>query len=167
MKKFFTFVFISILIFGTFSCSKKKAASTQSTEAEIVNNTEIQKIQEPEQIKETEKIDLDLSNMNYNMLSSVLFDLMTMPENYENKRIKISGGYYESEYEGKKYFSVITWDATACCPAGIDFVPPDTMKYPDDFPAQDQQITVTGLLKNIEEDGVETMIFQAEKIIKG
>ena len=153
MKKIFTLFYITLLIFSAFSCKQNKTASQQAAETTVVDNTE--------------KIDLDLSNMNYNMLSSVLFDIMSMPENYENKRVKISGGYYESEYEGKKYFSVITWDATACCPAGLDFIPPDIMKYPDDFPAQDQQITVTGLFKTIEEDGIDNLVLQAETIIKG
>ena len=101
------------------------------------------------------KIDYDLSAMNYNMLSSITFDMLVEPEKYADKTIKMSGLFYSQIHEGKRYFSVIVWDATKCCPAGMDFIPPALVKYPDDFPQQEQNITVIGKLKLNEDNSID------------
>lgn len=139
MKKFFIYCCLFILISGFISCKKTKALDTG-------------------------KIDLDLSEMNYNMLTSIGFEMMTEPEKYAGKTVKVSGNFYTSEYEGKRYFSAITWDATGCCPAGFDFIPPAKMKYPEDFPADNEKITVTGIFKFLEIDGAESLVFMADNV---
>lgn len=116
--------------------------------------------------KDSNAIDLDLSRMNYNMMSSIVFDIMVVPENYVDKRIKTAGNFYTDEYEGKRYFSVLIWDNTGCCPAGLDFIPPEGMKYPENFPEADERISVTGVLKYLKEDGQTELVFQAEEIVR-
>lgn len=150
MKKYLwisVFVIFSVMLN---SCKKGKSSDEISAKANTDDGTHI---------------DLDLSGMNYNMLSSVTFDIMVAPEKYVNKRIKTSGNFYTSVYEGTRYFSAILWDPTGCCPAGMDFIPPESMKYPEDFPALDEKITVTGKMIYQETDGQKYLVYQAEEVL--
>lgn len=113
----------------------------------------------------SKKVDLDLSKANYNIVSSIAVDIMFDPEKYAGKKMKITGIYYSSVYEDQRFYSVLLWDATGCCPTGFDFIPPATMTYPDDFPANDEIITVTGLLDFIKKDGQDSLVFKAEEIL--
>ena len=127
LLQIFLFCFISILLL---SCSGKKNASA-AVEAESVKS-------------EQSKIDFDLSGMNYNMVSAITFEMLIEPEKYINKSVKMRGSFHTEIYEGKRYFSVIVWDATQCCPAGLDFIPPQELEFPKDFPQEGESITVTG-----------------------
>lgn len=150
MRKYF---WISVLVIFSVmlnSCKKEKAPDEIPVE---VNNDD------------DTHIDLDLSGMNYNMLSSVTFDIMVAPEKYVGKRIKTSGNFYTSVYEGTRYFSAIILDSTGCCPAGMDFIPPESMNYPEDFPALDEKITVIGRLDYQEIDGQKYLVYQAEEVL--
>ena len=108
------------------------------------------------------KIDYDLSNMNYNMLSAITFEMLVEQEKYADKTVKICGQFYTEVENDIRYYSVIIWDATLCCPAGMDFIPPETMKFPEDFPPEETKITVTGILRENPQDG--NLIFYADKV---
>ena len=98
----------------------------------------------------SEKFDYDFSKMNYNMATAVVFDMMVSPGDYENKSVKISGQFNSELHEGVRLYAVIMWDATGCCPTGLSVVPAEEKKYPDDFPKEGSQVTVTGKMKSIE-----------------
>ncbi|MBR4179177.1 MAG: hypothetical protein IKR45_00610 [Treponema sp.] len=150
MKKvLFVLLIFSVVLIS--SCSKNKTAVIEETQPES----------EPKQ-EPTPKIDYDLTNMGYNMLSGITFEMLIEPEKYVDKTVKISGQFYTEVEEGIRYYSVIVWDATLCCPAGMDFIPPETMQFPDDFPAAETQITVTGILRENVEDG--NLLFYANKV---
>lgn len=125
LLQIFLFCFISILLL---SCSGKKNASAA----------------EADEKSKQSKIDYDLSGMNYNMVSAITFEMLIEPEKYINKSVKMRGNFHTEIYEGKRYFSVIVWDATQCCPAGLDFIPPQELEFPKDFPQEGESITVTG-----------------------
>ena len=57
---------------------------------------------------------IDLTNMNSTMIYSQVFEMMIMPEDYENTDIKVKGFLQVYNYEGNpdKYLSVIIPDAT-------------------------------------------------------
>ena len=154
MKKLVVFFISILMLLNLISCSKSKA----SEPAESISSDEAL-ITEAEAAP---KIDLDLTNMNYNMISSITFEMLIEPEKYVEKTVKIKGKFYTEIYEEQRYYSVIIWDATQCCPAGMDFIPPDNMKYPDSFPSQEEIITVTGRLKEASADG--NLLFYADKV---
>ncbi len=156
MKRFYSLTLVLLIAVTIFSCKK-------SEKNEDFENTEAVYVVE----KDSTGIDLDLSKMNYNMMSSIVFDIMIVPENYVDKRIKTVGNFYTDEYEGKRYFSVLIWDNTGCCPAGLDFIPLEGMKYPEDFPKNDEKIFVIGVLKYQEGDEQAELVFQAEEIVRG
>ena len=145
-------MFFTLTCFLAFSCSKNKETDAVTQEK---NDTVIQEESIP-------KIDYDLTGMNYNMLSAITFEMLIEPEKYADKTVKISGQFYTEVENDIRYYSVIIWDATLCCPAGMDFIPPSTMTFPDDFPAEENQITVTGILKENAQDG--NLLFYAEKV---
>ncbi len=150
MKKIILLVAAAFLLVLVISC--KKAKENVENQAVLQNSA-------------SKKVDLDLTKANYNIVSSIAVDIMFDPEKYAGKKMKISGLYYSSVYEDQRFYSVLIWDATGCCPTGFDFIPPATMTYPDDFPANDEKITVTGLLDFIKKDGQDCLVFKAEEIL--
>ena len=102
------------------------------------------------------KVNLDLTKMSETMIYSTIFDMLIMPEDYVEKIIKLSGWFetYTDPQTGEMYYAVVVPDATACCQQGLEFVWKGNHAYPDDFPKPGQNITVTGIYKMIENDGI-------------
>ena len=141
---------ISLLIcILLFSCSKKPQAQiTQApVESEAAAPTTI-----------STKVDYDLSNYNFTMISSFFFQMLIEPETYENKTFKIKGKFQSFDNEedptALPYFSVIMNDVTMCCQEGIDFVWQGEHNWPADYPKQDQEITIIGKYIVTETDGI-------------
>lgn len=112
------------------------------------------------------KVDLDLTKMSATMIYSTIFDMLIMPEDYLDKNIKLSGWFetYTDPQTGEMYYAVVVPDATACCQQGLEFVWKGNHAYPDDFPKPGQNITVTGIYKMIENDGVTYTYLEANSV---
>lgn len=92
------------------------------------------------------KIDVDLTKMNANMIYSYIFEMVVDPDSYTGKTIKVNGFFYSvvDDDTGERYFAVIIPDALACCKQGMEFKWLGEHTYPDDYPLEDQEITITG-----------------------
>lgn len=92
------------------------------------------------------KIDVDLTKMNANMIYSYIFEMVVDPDSYTGKTIKVNGFFYSvvDDNTGERYFAVIIPDALACCKQGMEFKWVGEHTYPDDYPQQNQEITITG-----------------------
>lgn len=112
------------------------------------------------------KVDLDLTKMSATMIYSTIFDMLIMPEDYVEKIIKVKGWFetYMDTKSGELYYAVLVPDATACCQQGLEFVWKGNHAYPDDFPKPGQNITVTGIYKMIENDGVTYTYLEANSV---
>lgn len=112
------------------------------------------------------KVDLDLTKMSATMIYSTIFDMLIMPEDYVEKIIKVKGWFetYTDPQTGEMYYAVVVPDATACCQQGLEFVWKGNHTYPDDFPKPGQDITVTGIYKMIENDGVTYTYLEANSV---
>ena len=104
------------------------------------------------------KIDVDLNNLNANVVYSQVFLMMTEPDKFIGKRIRMSGQFnvYAAQ-EGNpsgvtEYYAIIIADAQACCQQGIEFVWPGHT-YPDGFPEVKSNASVTGIFEVYTEDG--------------
>lgn len=90
-------------------------------------------------------VDVDLTEMSVTMVYANLYMMVTMPEEYLGKNIKMTGEFdvYESP-DGEVYFAVAVTDEEACCRQGfaIEFL--DDSSYPNKFPAANSEITVVG-----------------------
>ena len=163
MKKI-SLVLTSLLLL---SCKGKDKTNTAGIEAAATAKAASQPVASTDSTTVvSDKIDLDLTKMSATMIYSTMFDMLVMPEDYIEKNIKVKGWFetYTDPYSGELYYAVVVPDATACCQQGLEFVWPGDHKYPDDFPEPGQDITVTGIYKLIENDGISYNYLEASKI---
>ncbi len=94
-----------------------------------------------------ENIDVDLSVLSGGLVYSEVYNMMSRPDDYIGKVIKMTGSYsyYHDDGSGMDYHACIIQDATACCAQGIEFVTTKDFVYPDDYPSSGEDITVTGI----------------------
>lgn len=121
---------------------------TADTAAEdTIDPAEAERLEREALAAGTEGIDIDLTVLSSTMVYSQVYDMMMDPERYVGKTVRMSGLYtdFYDEANDKHYFACIIQDATACCAQGIEFELTDDYKYPDDYPEEDDIITVTGV----------------------
>ena len=140
--------------------SAKNTAVTENTEIALSQSDSI------ENTASAGTINLDLTKMSATMIYSTIFDMLIMPEDYVEKNIKVKGWFetYMDTESGELYYAVLVPDATACCQQGLEFVWKGNHTYPDDFPKPGQDITVTGIYKMIETDGVTYTYLEANSV---
>ncbi|MBR1444291.1 MAG: hypothetical protein IJ583_12270, partial [Firmicutes bacterium] len=169
-KKLFFLLTCYIMIICISGCENgnnpnDRTAKTQNTVEDVIRS-EIAKTDTPDDIIQNEemtseiegvgdkdtsasadKIDIDLTAMSSTMVYSEVYNMMYEPDEYIGKTIKMNGTFkiYHDEDTGNNYFACIIQDATACCTQGIEFVPTNKYLYPDDYPYEDEEITVTGV----------------------
>ncbi|MBC5999125.1 hypothetical protein H8876_03815 [Clostridiales Family XIII bacterium BX16] len=61
--------------------------------------------------------------------------------------------YFRRSRQRETYYACIIQDALACCTQGLEFVLAGEHTYPDDYPKEGEEITVTGIFDTYEEDG--------------
>lgn len=104
-------------------------------------------------VSAAEGIDVDLTALSSTMVYSEVYSMMTSPEDYIGKTVKMRGTYavYHDEQTDKYYFACIIKDATACCAQGIEFELTDDYTYPDDYPAEGEEACVVGVFDTYKE----------------
>ncbi|MGN0350634.1 MAG: hypothetical protein ACI4ES_03200 [Roseburia sp.] len=117
---------------------------------------------EAEEIEETTEsqvssngVDVDLTELTSTMVYSEVYQMMIAPEDYLGKTVKMNGSFtvFENQETGQLYYACVILDATACCSQGIEFVLEGDYTYPDDYPEENENITVTGIFNTYEENG--------------
>jgi len=90
--------------------------------------------------------DYDLSKMSSTMIYSTVYSMLTAPDDYVGKTVRVTGNFnvYHDDTTKKDYYAVLISDATACCQQGLEFDLGSSYKYPDDYPPENALITVTG-----------------------
>ncbi len=88
---------------------------------------------------------VDLTTLNQTMVYTRVSDMVTNPNDYVGKSVKMKGTYAVYEGEARNYYACLIADATACCSQGIEFLPKKTLSYPADYPPEGTNITVTGI----------------------
>lgn len=91
-------------------------------------------------------IDVDLTSLSSTMVYSEVYNMVSQPDDYIGKTVKMSGKFASNHVEetDKYYFACIIADATACCSQGIEFVLTDDYTYPDDYPQEGEEVCVVG-----------------------
>ena len=97
--------------------------------------------------------DVDLTRLSSTMVYSEVSQMIYSPGDFLGKTVKMTGVFNVYEGETRNYYACIISDATACCANGIEFVWSGDHAYPEDYPAQGAEITVTGTFDMYEEDG--------------
>ncbi len=106
-------------------------------------------------VADVKSVDVDLTVLSSTMVYAEVYNMMTTPDNYLGKTVKMKGQFavYHDEMTDKYYFAVVIADATACCQQGLEFVLDSESVYPADYPKEGSNITVTGIFGTYDEDG--------------
>lgn len=181
MKKILACIICLTLAFGVTACgkasdkdsngdtkiisdAKNKQENSKSDTKKEVNKKEVAgdagkgKSSKSKSKTKGNKIDVDLNNLNANVVYSQVFLMMTEPDKFIGKRVRMSGQFnvYAAQ-EGNpsgvtEYYAIIIADAQACCQQGIEFVWPGHT-YPEGFPEVKSNASVTGIFEVYEENG--------------
>ena len=138
MKKSLFFALIALCVTLGLCFAQKKSAATKSS------------------------FDVDLTRMSSTMVYAKVFNMLTQPEQYEGKTVRMRGNFDVFEYEendtAHRTFACIIQDATACCAQGMVFALKGNPAYPQDYPERFAEITVTGTFHQEEEDGLSKIL---------
>ncbi len=181
MKKILVCIICLTLAFGVTACGKasdkdsngdtkiisdaknkqensKSNTKREASKKEVAGDAGKGKTSKSKSKTSSNKIDIDLNNLNANVVYSQVFLMMTEPDKFIGKRIRMSGQFnvYAAQ-EGNpsgvtEYYAIIIADAQACCQQGIEFVWPGHT-YPDGFPEVKSNASVTGIFEVYEENG--------------
>ena len=107
----------------------------------------------PDPEGQADGIDVDLTVLSSTMVYSEVYNMMTVPEEYLGRTVKMQGLFaiYCDEATGNLYFACLVQDATACCAQGIEFILSDGRVYPDDYPEAGEEICVVGVFDTYQE----------------
>ncbi|MGN0483760.1 MAG: hypothetical protein ACI4HI_09435 [Lachnospiraceae bacterium] len=174
MKKMKKVMFaIATFFLLALGCGKQESATTKAGSTNNVKNVLEQQMQaEPSEDGETmsdsqpeantqkeeqkSDVDMDLTVMDRDMVYASVYQMMADPKSYEGKTIRIKGSYYAEYYDKteKYYHYCLIKDAMACCAQGMEFIWDDgSHVYPDEYPPEDTEITVTGIFETYQEEG--------------
>ena len=101
--------------------------------------------------------DIDLTRISSTMVYSIVYQMVTDPQKYTGKTIKMKGIFssYVDEETNRRFFGCVIKDALACCSQGLAFELAKPRKYPSEYPSEGASITIIGTFEfEKEEDGI-------------
>lgn len=100
-------------------------------------------------------VQVDLTVLNSNMVYAEVFNMLTNPESYVGKTIKMNGTFtaFEDLDLNITYYALLIADAAACCQQGFEFVRDDNGLYPETFPQEGEETTIIGTFETYLDDG--------------
>lgn len=90
-------------------------------------------------------VDEDISQLSGTVTYAKVLEMVTDPDPYMGKIVRIQGLFDYFEGESRMYYACVIPDATACCSQGFEFILSGDFHFPEDYPAQNDVITVTGV----------------------
>ena len=155
MKKIFHLLLVAALIVSLSACGTKDNKDAESTADTPTASPSAS------QTVSADGIDVDLTALSSTMVYSEVYSMMSFPDNYIGKTVKMDGQFaiYQATDENgtlipdQIYFACVIADATACCSQGLEFVLAGEHSYPDDYPELGTEITVVGTFQTYEENG--------------
>ena len=102
-------------------------------------------------------VDMDLTALGENMMRAEVVNIMTNPDEYLDKTIKVSGSYYRvfEQVTGRIQNIVAVFEVDSCCPPeGLEIIVGDFIDpYSFDFPLEGTKIEVIGVFSTYEMQG--------------
>lgn len=114
-------------------------------------------------------VDIDLSRMSATMVYSMVYQMVTEPQKFVGKSIKMKGTFssYYDEAVDRRFFGCVIKDALACCSQGLAFETATPRKYPKEYPSEGAAITIVGIFEyEQEEDGIGFPIIKKAKLFR-
>lgn len=150
MKKIICITMIAALLFSLAACSGSDSKTyttdvvSSETAADNTASKEETAAAADTAAKSADGVDVDLTAMSATMVYSEVQNMQMKPDDYLGKVVKMKGPFNVTEIDGNRYFACIIKDATACCSSGIEFDWAGDHSYPEDYPKENQEITVIG-----------------------
>lgn len=165
MKRIITVLLAALLLFSLTACGEESGKSSlkqeSATVSDVLNEQTAEKTDDPAPTSTPEPvetgeltpsdlsngdIDVDLTQLSSTMVYSEVYNMVTVPELYIGKTVKMKGSFamYHDEVTDVYYFACLIADATACCSQGIEFVLSGEHSYPEDYPELGSEISVVG-----------------------
>ncbi len=122
---------------------------------------------EAEPAEASDDLDVDLTTLSSTMVYSEVFSMLTSPDDYVGKTVKMEGlfAYYHDEVTDNQYFACVIQDATACCSQGLEFILTDDYHYPEDYPEVNEEICVVGVFDTYQEGDITYCTLRDAKLI--
>ena len=173
MKRLLCLLLAALTVLGLGACGEKSGAPTAETAFPTTASEEPKPLQtlpletgEREQTAPTadtaESTFVDLTALSSTMVYAEVFAMMSSPEDYVGKTVKMQGIFSKGQLyaagslnDGGTVFACVIQDATACCAQGIPFELAGDHTYPQDYPELGDTITVVGTFEIHEQEGME------------
>lgn len=153
MKKSLILILILLMILS--GCSAASSSSDKGSESakETTENADSENTDSENTVSNDQP--LDLTKLSSTMVYSEVYNMMCTPEDYNGRTVTMQGQFAISDDpdSGKRYYACIIQDALGCCSQGLEFVLAGKHTYPDDYPEEGAEITVTGTFDTYEENG--------------
>lgn len=175
MKRLLCLLLAALTVLGLGACGEKSGAPTAETAFPTTASEEPKPLQtlpletgameqtETAPSKDTaESTIVDLTALSSTMVYAEVFAMMSSPEDYVGKTVKMQGIFSKGQLyaagslnDGGTVFACVIQDATACCAQGIPFELAGDHTYPQDYPELGDTITVVGTFEIHEQEGME------------
>lgn len=170
MKRLLCLLLATLTVLGLGACGKKSAAETTfpTTASEEPKPLQTLPLEtgETEQTAPTtdtgESTFVDLTALSSTMVYAEVFAMMSSPEDYVGKTVKMQGIFSKGQLyaagslnDGGTVFACVIQDATACCAQGIPFELAGDHTYPQDYPELGDTITVVGTFEIHQQEGMQ------------
>lgn len=155
MKKKILAMGLSILMVGGIISGCSKEVKNVSSVDVNVSGKEGESMKLSEGLEVQEEVDVDLTALSSTMVYSEVYNMLSNPEPYIGKKIKMKGQFipYQNQDKSNFYPAVLIADALACCAQGIEFELQGNPAYPEGYPELQSDITVVGTFDTYVEDG--------------
>lgn len=176
MKRLLCLLLAALTVLGLGACGEKSGAPTteeptfQTTVSEEPKPLQTLPLEtgatEQTEMAQTadaaESTFVDLTALSSTMVYAEVFAMMSSPEDYVGKTVKMQGIFSKGQLyaagslnDGGTVFACVIQDATACCAQGIPFELAGDRTYPQDYPELGDTITVVGTFEIHEQEGME------------
>lgn len=159
MKRLLCLLLAALTVLGLGACGEKSGGETAfpTTASEETERTETAPTADT-----AESTFVDLTALSSTMVYAEVFAMMSSPEDYVGKTVKMQGIFSKGQLyaagslnDGGTVFACVIQDATACCAQGIPFELAGNYTYPQDYPELGDAITVVGTFEIHEQEGME------------
>ena len=167
MKRLLCLLLAALTVLGLGACGEKSGAPTGETTFPTTASEEPKPLQtlplETAPSKDTaESTFVDLTALSSTMVYAEVFAMMSSPEDYVGKTVKMQGIFSKGQLyaagslnDGGTVFACVIQDATACCAQGIPFELAGDRTYPQDYPELGDTITVVGTFEIHQQEGMQ------------
>ena len=167
MKRLLCLLLAALTVLSLGACGEKSGApagepTSSTTASEEPKPLETLPLETAPSKDTAESTFVDLTALSSTMVYAEVFAMMSSPEDYVGKTVKMQGIFSKGQLyaagslnDGGTVFACVIQDATACCAQGIPFELAGDHTYPQDYPELGDTITVVGTFEIHQQEGMQ------------